>query len=73
MAITDVQAMTAKLHGQTLNIPNLKPLFSRWSYRISPHYNDLEKTVNAKIREWITDERVLKHALDINATFFSAA
>lgn len=73
MAITDVQALSARLHGQTLTIPNLKPLFSRWPYRISPHYNHLQNTVDVKLREWITDERVLKNALDINVAFFSAA
>ena len=73
MAMTDAQAMSAKLHGQTLIIPNLRPLFSRWPYRISPHYNHLQKIVHVKLREWITDERVLKEALDVNAAFFSAA
>ena len=73
MTVTDVQTISTQLRGQTLFIPNLKPLFSQWPYRISPHYNDLEKTVDIKLREWITDERVLKNALDINVTFFSAA
>lgn len=70
---TPIQEISAKLRGKTLVIPNLKPMFSQWPYRVSPHLEQLQKTVEAKLQEWIPDERVRENARDIDLAFFSAA
>lgn len=71
--MTPIQEISAKLRGKTLTVPNLKPMFSQWPYRVSPHLEELQKTVEAKLQEWIPDEQVRQNARDIDLAMFSAA
>ncbi|KAM7189916.1 Isoprenoid synthase domain containing protein [Naviculisporaceae sp. PSN 640] len=71
--MTPIREISAKLRGKTLTVPNLRPMFSQWPYRVSPHLKELEKTVEAKLQEWIPDEQVRQNARDIDLALFSAA
>ncbi|KAK0629375.1 isoprenoid synthase domain-containing protein [Bombardia bombarda] len=72
MAVTSVAEISARLRGQTLCVPNLHPFYSQWPKEISPYYEQLKVTIENKIQEWISDERVRKAARDVDLPTFCA-
>jgi len=67
------QELAAQLKGQTLRIPNLKNSLARWPTVVSPHYDELKRTVESKIAEWIPDEPSRTKARRVDLAFFSAS
>lgn len=69
---TPVDLITDQLKGQTLRLPNLFGFYSQWPNQISPHYEQLRQTIEAKIDEWIPDEHVRRKARKVDLPMFSA-
>ncbi|KAK3315699.1 isoprenoid synthase domain-containing protein [Apodospora peruviana] len=71
---TEMEAMSAKLRGQKLHIPDLRPIYNQWPTKCSPHYAQLKVTVELKIKEWIPaeDEKMRQSARKIDVAMFSA-
>ena len=72
MALTPVARVTEELKGQTVHLPNLNPFFSQWPTEMSPYYEQLKETIESKIVEWISEERVRAKARKIDLPLFSA-
>ncbi len=71
---TAVDRVSLKLKGQTLCLPNLFGFYSQWPNEISPHYEELRKTIESKIQEWIdpSDEHVRRKARKVDLPIFCA-
>ena len=74
MALATVDRVTQELKGQTLRLPNLFNFYSQWPNEISPHYEQLRKTIETKIQEWVDpcDENVRRKARKVDLPLFSA-
>ncbi|KAK3693084.1 isoprenoid synthase domain-containing protein [Podospora appendiculata] len=72
MTINPVVNIAAQLKGQVLRCPDLTPSFSQWPSGVSPHYKQLEATVERRIREWIPDQQIARSARNLDLAYFVA-
>lgn len=74
MSLATVDRITQELKGQTLRLPNLFEFYAQWPNEVSPYYEELKQTIEAKIQEWISpeDENVRRKARKVDLPLFCA-
>lgn len=72
MAATAASELRIKLRKETLRLRPLQRLCSDRSIEISPHYDRLKGTVEARLDQWLTDPDVRRKARDLDLAYFKA-
>lgn len=63
---SETSALRAKLKGQILHIPDLRPIFFRWSSAISPHYEGLAEVMKEELVEFVPNPNIRVKMEEIN-------
>jgi len=67
----ETSTLRAKLKGQVLHIPDLGPIFSRWSSAISPHYEELAEMMKDELIEFVPNPNIRVKMEKINLALWA--
>lgn len=67
----DIPSLRARLKGQTLRIPDLRPLFSHWPTALSPNYHELTEIIEAELIDLVPNPKTRAKMHKINLPLFA--
>lgn len=72
MAVTAASELRIRLRKETLRLPPLQRLCSDRSIEISPYYDQLKDTVEARFDQWFTEPGIRRKARELDLAYFKA-
>ncbi|KXJ89047.1 isoprenoid synthase domain-containing protein [Microdochium bolleyi] len=70
---TTTRTVFDRLRGQTLLIPDLKPIYARWESGVNPEYERLSNLIDEAIDDYVVDEKQRLKTRAINLAWFISA